>query len=560
MAFYTSPLSLRAILKRFSKKEQLIFVILLFVAMISLLLLARALDERHASLTPLAGGTFREGVVGSPRFINPLLAISDTDRDLVNLIYAGLMRADGAGGFEPELVESYEISPDGLTYTFHLRNNLVWHDGKPLTSDDVLFTIERARNPAIRSPLRAQWEGVTIEKIDEYSMRFTVSKPYAPFLAATTLGILPKHLWDNVTVQEFTLSSLNRSPIGAGPYRVASFKEGKEQGIGSYTLKTFSHYARSTPFMSRVVIAVYPNEDELRFAFRRDEIDAFGVISPAKPFDDFLSSRVMRIPLPRLVGIFFNQEKNKLFSSRPIRQALLHATDKERIVRQALGGEVLIIGSPLPRHQEKESPLAYDPAQAKKIIEQEKERNKKLPPLSFRLATAANPQLISVASLVKEMWEEAGFSVELQIFDVADLERNIIRPRDYDALLFGQVVGYYPDPYAFWHSSQRADPGLNISNYSNINVDKLLEEARGAINPTKQEALYDSFIKLIADDLPAIFLYRPVYVYAIPQTIKGISLELIDLPAGRFERVEQWHLQEERTWNFLPNFLNKFIL
>lgn len=562
MAFYISPLSLslHAILKRFSKKEQLIFVVLFFVAIISLLLLARALDERYASLTPFAGGTFREGVVGSPRFINPLLAISDTDRDLVNLVYAGLMRHDGVGGFEPELAESYEISPDGLTYTFHLRDDLVWHDGKTLTAEDILFTINQVRNPAIRSPLRAQWEGITIEKIDEYRVRFTLSKPYAPFLAATTLGILPKHLWNNITAQEFTLSSLNRSPIGAGPYRVASFKEGKEQGISSYALKKFSRYARGTPFISRVAIAVYPNEDELRSAFRRGEIDAFGIISPVKPFDDSPSSRIMRIPLPRLVGVFFNPEKNNLFASHRIRQALLQATDNERIARQALGGEILLIGSPLPRQQEKESPLAYDPTQAKKSIEQEREKNKKLPPLSFRLATAANPQLVSVASLVKEMWEEVGFSVELQIFDVADLERNIIRPRDYDALLFGQVVGYYPDPYAFWHSSQRADPGLNIANYSNIHVDKLLEEARNTIDPATQEALYDSFIKLVTDDLPAIFLYRPVYVYAIPQTIKGVSLKLIDLPAGRFDHVEQWYLQEERIWNFLPNFFNKFIL
>lgn len=560
MVFYISSLSLHAILKRFSKKEQLIFVALFFVTMISLLLLARALDERYASLIPLAGGTFREGVVGSPRFINPLLAISDTDRDLVSLVYAGLMRHDGVGGFEPELAESYEISPDGLTYTFHLRDNLVWHDNHSLTVEDVIFTIERARNPAIRSPLRAQWEGITIEKIDEHTVRFTLSKPYAPFLAAATLGILPKHLWNNVTVQEFTLSPLNRSPVGAGPYRVAFFKERKGQGISSYALKPFSRYARGAPFISRIAIAVYPNEDELRSAFHRGKIDAFGAISPAKPFDYSPSSRIIRIPLLRLVGIFFNPEKNNLFASHAIRQALLYATDTERIARQALGGEVLLIESPLPRHQENKPSLVYDLAKAKKSIEQEREKNKKLPLLSFRLATAANPQLISVASLVKEMWEEAGFSVELQIFDVADLERNIIRPRDYDALLFGQVVGYYPDPYAFWHSSQRADPGLNIANYSNINVDKLLEEARSAIDPAKQEALYDSFIKLMADDLPAIFLYRPVYVYAIPQTIKGVSLKLIDLPAGRFEHVERWYLQEERTWNFLPNFLNKFIL
>lgn len=553
-------MSLRTIVRHFSKKEQAAFFLLLFVAMISLLLLTRALDERYASLGPVAGGTLREGIIGSPRFINPLLAISDTDRDLIHLVYAGLMRYDGVGGFEPELAVSYEISPDGLTYTFHLRDNLVWHDGNPLTADDVLFTIDRARNPAIRSPLRAQWEGIMAEKIDEHALRFTLSKPYAPFLAATTLGILPKHLWNNITAQEFALSTLNRSPIGAGPYRVASFDEKKEQGIRSYTLKPFARYALHIPFIRRIVIMVYANEDEMRSAYRRGEIEAMGAISPAKPFEITSFSRVLRVPLPRLTGVFFNQEKNNALALHAVREALWLATDSDRIAREAFGGEVSLTASPLPLKKEDRRPLAYDPEQAKKIIERERAKNKKMPELTFRLATAANPQLTAVALLLKEMWEGIGFSVDLQIFDVADLERNVIRPRDYDALLFGQVVGYYPDLYAFWHSSQRIDPGLNIANYSNVKADKLLDEARSTIDTAQRETLHDSFAKLLSDELPALFLYRPVYVYAVPQIMNGISLELINSPSGRFDRVEKWYLQEERAWDFLPNFLNKFIL
>lgn len=554
--------SLRTIIWHFSKKEQIAFLLLILVAMISLLLLARALDERYVPLAPVARGTLREGIIGSPRFINPLLAISDTDRDLVSLVYAGLMRYDGIGGFEPELAASYEISPDGLTYIFHLRDNLVWHDGKPLTTDDVLFTIERALNPVIRSPLRAQWEGIVVEKRDERTLRFVLSKPYAPFLAATTLGILPKHLWNTIPLQEFALAELNRSPIGAGPYRVASFDEKKEQGIRSYTLKPFSGYALSRPLINRIILIVYANEDDMRSAYRRGEIAAMGIISPAKPFETTSSSRsrVLRIPLPRLVGVFFNQEKNNALALRTVRQALWLATDSDRIIREALGGEASLAISALPSQEEGERPFAYDPDKAKKIIEQERAKNKKMPELTFRLATAANPQLTAVAELLKKMWGEVGFSVELHIFDVADLERNVIRPRDYDALLFGQVVGYYPDPYAFWHSSQRIDPGLNIANYSNVKADKLLEEARAAIDGEKQKPLYDSFTKLLSDELPAVFLYRPVYVYAMPQAIKGISLKLINSPADRFARVEQWYLQEERVWNFLPFFLKNFIL
>jgi peptide/nickel transport system substrate-binding protein len=541
---------------RLSKREQILFVALLFVAMISSLFLLRAFDERYAVLKPLRGGTLHEGVVGSPRFVNPLLAISDTDRDLVNIIYAGLMRPDGKGGFDLELAQSYEISEDGLRYTFHLRPNLVWHDGQPFKSDDVLFTIEWARDPALRSALRAQWEGVQIEKIDDLTISFVLTKPYAPFLAATTLGILPKHRWEHLSPQEFTLSPLNRSPIGMGPYHVTSFKEQGEGGIRSYTLKAFSDYALGKPFINRVFIDIYANEETLRVAYAQKDIDTMGIISPTDPIPLRTSSRFVRLPLPRLVGVFFNPDQNEFLKSHALRAALWQATDIERIITEALGGEATPLSSPLPHLVTETKPPAFNPEKARDALADFDEKD--IP--TFRLATAANPQLIAVAHLLKEMWEEVGFQVEIQIFEVADLERNVIRPREYDALLFGYVVGYRPDPFAFWHSSQRNDPGLNIANYSNATVDRLLEETRSTVDREKQEKIYQAFATEILNDLPAIFLYRPVYVYALPTRLQGVNLELLDLPAGRFGAIEQWYLNVERQWNFLPNFLKNFIL
>lgn len=543
---------------RFSKKEQILFVALLVIAMLSSLFLLRLFDERYAAPAALSGGTLREGVVGSPRFINPLLAISDTDRDLVNLIYAGLMRPDGKGGFEPELAASYDISDDGLRYTFHLRENLIWHDGKPLTSDDILFTIKSVREPALRSPIRAQWEGIQIERLDDRTIQFILTKPYAPFLAATTLGILPQHLWNNFSPQEFTISSLNRSPIGAGPYRVDSLKEQTGGGIRSLTLKTFSDYALGKPFIKRMIVHIYPNENELRTAYQQGEIDAMGMISPTTPLTPPASARIARLPLPRLIGVFFNPDHNKLLDSLAIRTALWHATDTDRIINEALGGEGAPLASPLPHVMHDKKIPAYDLEQARAMLA--KEQDDKESPPAILLVTAANPQLSAVAALLKEMWEQAGFQVELQIFEVADLERNVIRPREYDALLFGQVIGYHPDPFAFWHSSQRADPGLNIANYSNIKADRLLEQARSAIEASEREIIYQSFVQELLRDLPAIFLYRPLYVYAAPARLHGIELELLDSPAGRFNAIEQWYLLTERRWPFLPNFFKNFIL
>ncbi|MEK7480563.1 MAG: ABC transporter substrate-binding protein [Patescibacteria group bacterium] len=550
---------LRFLFAYFSKKEQFLFVLFAFAAMVSSLVLLRFFDERYATLAPLGGGTLREGVVGSPRFINPLLAISDTDRDLVNLIYAGLMRPDGQGGFEPELAESYEISEDGLRYTFHLKKNLLWHDGKFFGSDDVLFTIGWVRDPALRSPLRAQWEGVRVEKIDEYTITVALDKPYAPFIGATTLGILPKHRWEHLTPQEFTVTPLNRSPIGMGPYRVASFEEQGEGGIRSYTLKAFSEYALGKPYINRVIIEIFPNEEELRAAYQNETIDAMGIISPSFPLAPRASSHFMHFPLPRLVGVFFNPAHNELLDSFAIREALWHATDTERIINEALGGQATSITSPLPYVVPKKQMPTYDPQKARQAIVSNKDYDEENPPI-FQLVTAANPQLAAVAKLLKEMWEQAGVRVEVQIFEVTDLERNVIRPREYDALLFGQVVGYNPDPFAFWHSSQRTDPGLNIANYSNVKVDKILEEARSTNEAEKRDTLSQSFVDELLNDLPALFLYQPLYVYAAPTRLEGINTDLLDLPAGRFSNVEQWYVMTEHRWNFLPSFLKDFIL
>ena len=211
--------ALQRILVNLSPAERLLIYILTAIASISTLFLVISVSAEVSTLVPSRGGSLSEGAIGTPRFINPLLAVSQTDQDLATLVYSGLMRA-GNDGLIPDLAERYEVTEDGTEYTFHLKPGITFHDGKPVTASDVEFTVLLAQNPEIKSPRRANWGGVSVRTEGESTIIFTLPHAYAPFLENTQLGILPKHLWETIPADEFPFHVLNTDPVGTGPYRV----------------------------------------------------------------------------------------------------------------------------------------------------------------------------------------------------------------------------------------------------------------------------------------------------------------------------------------------------
>jgi peptide/nickel transport system substrate-binding protein len=241
-----------SLLRTFSPGERMvlyIFIALLAVSALAQLARANALVSTNM---PVQGGSFTEGVVGSVRFINPLLALSGPDKDLSTLVYSGLMRATPDGSHIPDLAKAYEISQDGTVYTFFLRPDLSFHDGTPLTSADVLFTIQRAQNPDIKSSRRADWEGVSVSAPDPQTVVFTLPHAYAPFLENTTLGILPKHIWESVPADEFPFHPRNTDPIGSGPYKVAKVVTTPTGSAARYELSAFSKFALEKTYLQKI--------------------------------------------------------------------------------------------------------------------------------------------------------------------------------------------------------------------------------------------------------------------------------------------------------------------
>lgn len=517
--------------------------------------LLTALSNQFTIEIPSRGGSFSEGIVGTPRFINPVLAISDADRDITELVYTGLMREIN-GEVVPDLAESYTLSEDRTTYTFTIRTDATFHDGTPVTAEDVAFTVDLVTNPAVKSPKRANWDGVTVTVTDPHTLTFTLKEPYALFLSNAVLGILPKHLWKEVRIEELPFSKLNVEPVGAGPYRIARLTT-TSAGIPSQLELTAYRGATRVPYITNITFNFFGDTESLENALSRNSALAAHSVSPTKASGQAVHEAV----LGRVFGVFFNQNQNNVFASKAIREALDASLDKKLIVSTLIGGYGSPAASPLPPESADTALTSDTSRDAAAILVKDgwkkgedgfwsKTVKKSTTRLAFTLTTGNAPELKKAAELVESAWRDFGVDVTVQYFDQSDLQQDIIRPRKYDALLFGEVVGRDADLFAFWDSSQRNDPGLNIALYTNAAVDKLLRDARSTEDPEARTALTRKAATLIANESAAVFLYSPHFIYLTDQHIHGITLGTIITPADRFSSITEWYLETERVWPF----------
>lgn len=564
--------------------EQLVFVVLASVFFVSTIAALWQTNEATLVAVPKNGGRHTEGIIGSPRFINPALATSDADRDLAKLVYAGLMTEGPDGTLVPELASGYTVSDDGKTYHFTLKENLVFHDGMPLTADDVVFSVEVMKNSAMKSPQFVHWEGVNVNRVDARTVEFQLPEPFAPFLENTTLGILPKHIWSGLTPDEFPHSEFNVTPVGAGPYRFEKVTRDTSGIPVLYDMTAFEHYALGAPHIRTFSFKLCRNEAELLDAFAQKTIDAFHGVAPDKlsliPADQ---GRVttLRAPLYRIFGVFYNHNKAQVFLHDEVREALEIVTPKSTIVAQVLAGYGTVLNGPLPplhttasssdealATADQSGDVSNDPiARARAVLEEagwerpeeggvyilkKKDGEERL---AFSLSTASTLELTRAAELVAAAWRMLGADVELKIFEPTDLTQNVIRPRRYDALLFGEVTGREKDLYAFWHSSQRNDPGLNIAQFADIEADTLLEKARTELNTEKQQELFNEIEKRITTARPGIFLYTPDFIYVTNGHTQNIKLSNITDPSDRLSSVHNWYVETDRVWPFVEQAL-----
>lgn len=542
-------------IRSLSPGDRFIASVLTLFFLISALVSLYALERTFLVEVPARGGSLTEGIIGSPRFVNPLLALTDADRDVTALTYAGLMGADGEGNLVPILAESYIVSEDGREYLFTLRTNAKFSNGTPVTADDVVFTVERAQDPSLKSPELANWANIAVEAVDARTVRFVLPKPYAPFLADTTLGILPADLWRNIPIDEFPFSPLMQDPVGAGPFEVARIERDKNGGITAYTLKASPTYALGRPYLDSIRIRFYDSAPELRDAYDKGRIQsAYGLPLPG----------ALRAPYSRVFGAFFNGDENPVFARVEVREALSIALDRNRIVNEVLGDYATPLASPVPPGSGiEEVPLPEGGVErARTVLEDAgwslneetgtwENPSEKLQLASITLRTSNVPELKAIATSIEADWEAFGVPTIVELYEPGDLASSVIRPRDYEVLLFGMVIGRDRDLFAFWDSGERSDPGLNIASYANRTVDQLLESFRTERDPEIAREDLSEIARLIAADYPAAFTHAPDFLYTVPNSVRGVRISQIASPSDRFATVAGWYRNKEYVWPFL---------
>ncbi len=551
---------LRLQLASLSSGDRFIFYILAGLTGLATLLGLYAIEQSLLVTIPAYGGTLVEGEVGSPRFINPLLAISDADRDLTMLTYAGLMGLAGNGTLVPVLAENYTVSPNGKVYTFTLRDSAKFSDGTGVTAADVVFTVQKAQDPGLKSPEYANWSGISVVAVDSRTVRFTLSKPYAPFLELTTLGILPAHLWQGLSDEEFPFSTLETAPVGAGPFSIRSTFRDASGLIESLSLARNPHYAPRRPYLDGIRMNFYTSTEDLARALGSGTVEsAYGIPG----------ALVLTTSYARVFSVFFNKNVRGVYARPEIIKALSLSVDRQSIVDGVLAGYASPVVGPVPPGgvvRQVPVPASINPvADAVTVLATAgwhydgdariwKNAAAKQTLDEITIRTSNVPELRGVALAVKAAWEKLGIPVNIELYEPGDLSQNVIRPRKYEALLYGEVIGRDQDLYAFWDSKETGDPGLNIALYANKNVDILLEDAR--VNPDQKARVADlqKIENIIASDYAAVFLYAPDFIYTAPKDMRGIELPQITTPSDRFATVATWYRITDKVWPFfVPN-------
>ena len=371
-----TPAQLAYLPRMLNVKEKRSLLAALLVFIIASALLGGRVWLRVTTAAPKSGGSYMEGLIGVPRFINPLLASSnDTDRDISSLVFAGLFRIDHTGGLVPDMADSISVSEDQKVYTIALKENLTWHDGEPISADDIVYTIHAIQDPALKSPLRITFTGIEIAPIDRKTIMFTLQRPFPSFLSALTVGILPEHIWYSIPTAQAHLAEYNIKPIGSGKYKFKSLTKDSTGVIRSMSLQRFDEFHGARPYIDELTFKFYSDFPTALEALQNKNVEglSFLPISYQGALKDSKNIELKRLTIPQYNALFFNPEHNALLKDRVIRSALARAVDRDRIVREALGANGTAIMAPLipgfDGDMTESNKLGYDPESAKTILD-----------------------------------------------------------------------------------------------------------------------------------------------------------------------------------------------
>ncbi len=676
--------------------EKVILGTLTLIIAVSLYQIGAQFYRDHSSPVPGSGGTYVEGVTGNFRFLNPVLAQTDLDRDVSSLVFCSLTRFNPVKNEIVDYAASHALSPDRRTYTFTLREDLLWHDGVPVTADDVIFTFrEVIQNEDFTNPaLAADFADVLITKVDDYTVTMTLKQQYAFFIYNTNIGLLPQHLLKDVPVRSLPAAEFNLNPVGCGPYKV------EEITGDQIRLTAFESFFEGRPYLDKIIFRLFGSEENLfkNLAGVTGTQDLSGEHFDSLAHDARLA--LHKFTLPQYVALFFNTDREILRDSRT-RLGLQLATDKATLV-EAIDSETKIIDTPLLEidtsdwkyefSAERADGALYDagwrytnngelvaevaepeatvtsevatipsednadfitaPSSERYYATSESEffiegtvpagttvvkvnnyqlqkfttsnttwsykaslelgtlrageneyivetqtgeldrltifysidataraewaadkatltevavdpevevvetiptaqgrlrRNETGESLTLKLLVPAErTEFVAVAETIQTQWRERGVNLIIEALPDTEFFERLTK-RDYDLVLFGQNLGYNLDTYPFWHSSEAREGGSNLSQIKSSAINTWLEQARSTFDSAERRKRLSSLRSVIAEEVPAIFLYTPVYTFTVDQKIQNFNLGRVALRRDRLAGLAGWYFREDRT-------------
>lgn len=513
--------------------------------------------------TPVRGGAYTEALVGRFQRLNPLLDFTNqADRDVSRLVFSGLLRFDSRGVPEGDLAESWGPSADGTLYNVYLRKEANWHDGKPLTSDDVLFTIDLMRDggSVIPTDLQTFWKGVETVRLGDKAIQFRLPESFAPFSDYLVFGILPKHLLDGKKIEEIVNDPFNLEPIGSGPFKFSRLIVENDEIVGVALTANDGYYLQK-PYIEDIVFRYYSDSAAALQAYRDGQVQGIGEVAP-DILQDVLAENELGIftaRQPQMTLLLFNLKNPDVvfFQEKLVRRALLSGINRQRIIDRVLQGQAVVADGPIfpgtwayysgTKHVE------YDLENAKGLLKQagytfakdgDTVLTNKEKTFQFTLLYPDDPQHQALAEAIQAAWNDLGAAVSLEASPYDQLVTERLTDRNYQVALvdLNLTRSPDPDPYPFWDQAQATGAGQNYSQWDNRMASEYLEQARISVDLNERAKMYRNFQVVFQEELPALPLFYPVYTYAVSRDIQDVQIGPMYEPSDRFNGISDWHL------------------
>jgi peptide/nickel transport system substrate-binding protein len=550
--------SFLTLIKSLSPKEFTLFLVASGLTLLTGVLLIIQFIQIYTVALPAEGGTFTEGSVGQISYLNPILAREGSaDRDAVALLFASAR----------DLASSLAHSNDFRTWDMRIKEGAMWHDGSPITSDDIIFTVQMIQHPDASSPLAASWEHITVTRVSERELRFQAVNSYALFEnLLRDLRPVPKKYFANLSPANIRLSAYNLNPVGSGPFALEEVEKRQDGFITSIVFSRNPGYEAIAPLphLHSFVELYFEDEDGLVRAFNKGLVDGFGTFTPTIGEHIELRADKHTVPSSRYYALFFNPNAHAALASQQVRQALALFINKETVVRDVFRGNAVPQTGPLPAYWETSGvsgqPAEGNVSQARELLAQDgwffddvtrtwnKISDDTAATLGITIKIPDSPLIRQIAESVRAQWQEAGVQAHIQVIDASAFSEDTLRTRNYEGIIFGNILLENPDFTSFWHSNERFYPGLNFSLLEQTSVDRALADLRALApeSPERDEALAELANEIVSA-APAAFLVSPQYLYFTRSSSVGAPMDAISTPDTRFARIGEWYAKTRRV-------------